>query len=63
MSIILDVLMTSEYYTYQVIDGHEWGSWIGDSASWMRTSEWLKEGEAESVLLAARKLRQQTSTR
>ena len=33
----------------------KWGSWVEDSVSWMTTAGWLEEGEAESVMAAARK--------
>ena len=33
----------------------KWGSWVEDSVSWMKTAGWLEEGEAESVMVAAKK--------
>ena len=33
----------------------KWESWIEDSVNWMKTAGWLEEGEAESIMAAARK--------
>ena len=33
----------------------KWTSWVEDSLGWMKTAGWLEEGEAEIVMVAARK--------